>query len=345
MRLHFDIQWQLQVGNEHVDISSTLLKVLGNIAQGRNLREAASAAEISYRNAWGQIALWEEHFNNQLVISERGRGTTLTPFATALLDTKAEIDASLDVSLEAAAERASGRLTRMMDRDAAAIRIVSSDHPLINDFANQLRDSHQGRVVLDVIGSESALRRYQRPDADIVGFHVPCGATFRALSERMLNWLDEDRDDFYHLEQRSLGLIFNPTLNIRSVEDLLHRDKIKFINRQPGSATRLAFDTILEANAIEPSDIDGYAEQEHTHTAVAARIASGERDVGIAESGVANKFSLGFTPLINENFYIGFKVELQDALKKTIIEHFKALPNLAFKHVSISDMRRNCDFG
>ena len=122
--------------------------------------------------------------------------------------------------------------------------------------------------------------------------------------------------------------------------DLIAPPRPRFINRQQGSATRLAFDTLLECNHIDPSEIDGYAEQEHTHMAIAARIASGERDVGIGESSVADKFSLGFTPLVRENFYLGLKRELQDEVKETIMSHFKSVPTLSFDRVSKATIRQ-----
>ena len=131
MRFRFDIQWQLQSDDRLLDVPSRLLKLLGAISNGENLRQAAESLGVSYRSAWGMIAEWETTFGNSLVISERGRGTTLTPFASSLLETKAEIDGQFRDSLSTAAETASGHLTRMSTADTSALRIVGTTCLLI----------------------------------------------------------------------------------------------------------------------------------------------------------------------------------------------------------------------
>ena len=340
MRFRLDIHWRLQSDDLLLEIPDKLLKLLGLISDGQNLRQAAKSLGVSYRTAWGMIADWETTFGNPLVISERGRGTTLTAFASSLLQTRSEIDAQFRDPLDAAAEAASGHLTRMSTAETTALRIVSSDHAAINQLANKLRDAPERRVVLDIIGSESALRRYQRPDADVVGFHIPVGQNFTLLAKRLVNLLNEERDEIYELEQRELGLIFNPKRNVQTLADLVIEPKPRFINRQPGSTTRLALDTLLEQDGIEAAEIDGYADEEHTHTAVAARIASGERDVGFAERRVAEKFSLGFAPLTTENFYICWKSELQDEIKNEIFHSLGQDPALNFAEISLVAVRK-----
>jgi len=220
MRLHFDLSWQLQQAGELPVVPMSLFRLLSEIAHDKNLREAAEACEISYRNAWGQIELWEKNFGNKLVVRQRGRGTKLTDLATALLETKAAVDEQLREALDTAAESASGHLTRLLATESSALRIVSSHHELINQFAGKLRESSTRRISLDVIGSETALRRYQRADADICGFHIPTGPTFLKLAERFVGWLDESRDHIFYLEDRALGLISNPNMPVTKLVDL-----------------------------------------------------------------------------------------------------------------------------
>jgi len=61
---------------------------------------------------------------------------------------------------------------------------------------------------------------------------------------------------------------------IRSLRDLA-RKGINFVNRQPGSGTRLLLDELLRSEGIEPPRIHGYDRGEFTHAAVAAFVASG----------------------------------------------------------------------
>lgn len=342
MRLHLELNWQLQQGDEVLAIPSGLFKLLDEIALGKNLRGAAESAGISYRNAWGQIELWEKHLNNKLVHRERGKGTRLSAFAAALIEAKINTESGLRNPLDNAAETASGHLTRMLASEDSALRIVTSHHELINQFANKLRDSSRRRISFDVIGSEAALRRYQRADADICGFHIPTGAPFVALAEHLLGWLDERRDQIFFLENRALGLISNPSRPVTNLQQLLSEQKLRFINRQAGSTTRLVFDSLLTSEATPVTSILGYEDEEHTHTAVAALIASGDRDVGFGEANAAQKFNLAFAPLVQERFYIALKRELQSAVKDEVAAFFEEVGHTSYEPTSIGEILAKC---
>lgn len=345
MRFRFDIQWQLQSNDRVLGVPTKLLELLEAISGGENLRQAAKSINVSYRSAWGVIGEWETTFATPLVISERGRGTKLTPFAAALLETRAEIDGQFRDALAGAAEAASGHLTRMSTAETSALRIVSSDHVAINQLANKLREVAARRIVLDIIGSESALRRYQRPDADVVGFHIPVGRQFTQLATHLINLLDAKRDEIYQLEARELGLVYRRAIEVKSLSGLVSTPKPRFINRQSGSTTRLAFDALLTDAGIRAGKINGYADEEHTHTAVAARIASGERDVGFAERRVAEQFALGFVPLVTEKFYICWKAELQPEIKSEMLGCLRANPQLDCADVSLGAVQKIHSFG
>ena len=71
---------------------------------------------------------------------------------------------------------------------------------------------------------------------------------------------------------------------IKSVKDI-HKKKLRFINRQANSGSRLLFDTLLADHGINDSEINGYEQLEFTHDAVAAMIASDAADVGFANQG------------------------------------------------------------
>lgn len=342
MRLHLDLQWQLQQEDELLPVPASLFQLLDEIALGKNLRSAAAAIDISYRNAWGQIETWEKRLNNKLVIRERGRGTTLTPFAVALLEAKASANEKLRPELDVTAETTSGHLTRMLGAETSALRIVSSHHELINQFANKLRETSKRRVAFDVIGSETALRRYQRADADICGFHIPTGAPYLSLAEHLLSWLDGQRDQIFFLEDRALGLISHPKRAVSSLEELVKMADLRFINRQAGSATRLVFDNLLDANKIQAESLTGYEDEEHTHTAVAARIASGDRDVGFGEASAAKKFSLMFSPIVRERFYLALKCELQTGVKNEIAAFFNQDKRAAYQPKTLEEMLNHC---
>jgi len=101
---------------------------------------------------------------------------------------------------------------------------------------------------------------------------------------------------------RELGLLVwtgNPR-KVQGVGDL--RRGLRFVNRQPGSATRGFTDEALAAAGVERGSVVGYREEVSTQWAVALRVLRGEADVGVATRAVATALSLGFVPLARERF-------------------------------------------
>jgi putative molybdopterin biosynthesis protein len=69
------------------------------------------------------------------------------------------------------------------------------------------------------------------------------------------------------------------------------------VNRNPGSGTRVVLDRLL-GEARPP----GHAHQARTHNAVAAAIALGRADWGVAIAPVAAAYGLDFVPLVDERY-------------------------------------------
>jgi putative molybdopterin biosynthesis protein len=75
-----------------------------------------------------------------------------------------------------------------------------------------------------------------------------------------------------------------------------------FINRQPGSGTRILLDYKLKQLNIDPSVINGYERNEFTHMAVAIGILSGSADVGLGIHAAAKALNLDFIPIVKERY-------------------------------------------
>jgi hypothetical protein len=69
------------------------------------------------------------------------------------------------------------------------------------------------------------------------------------------------------------------------------------VNRNAGAGTRMVIDGLLRGARPE-----GYSNQPRSHNAVAAAIARGRADWGIAIKPVADSYRLGFTPVAEEHF-------------------------------------------
>jgi putative molybdopterin biosynthesis protein len=109
-----------------------------------------------------------------------------------------------------------------------------------------------------------------------------------------------------HLAQREQGIVVargNPK-SIGSLNDL--RSGVRFVNRQPGSGTRVLLDFELNRLGINPDSIDGYEREEFTHMSVAVAVASGLADAGLAVRAAAQALELDFIPVASEQYDLLF---------------------------------------
>lgn len=82
-----------------------------------------------------------------------------------------------------------------------------------------------------------------------------------------------------------------------AVAAILHDASCAMVNRNPGSGTRILIDRLL--GGARPT---GYAVQPRSHNAVAAAVAQGRADWGVAIRRVADQAGLGFLPLAQEQY-------------------------------------------
>jgi putative molybdopterin biosynthesis protein len=74
------------------------------------------------------------------------------------------------------------------------------------------------------------------------------------------------------------------------------------VNRQRGAGTRVLLDFHLNLMTIPTESIVGYSQEEYTHLAVAAAIASGRADCGLGIAAAAQALELDFIPLFQERY-------------------------------------------
>jgi putative molybdopterin biosynthesis protein len=89
--------------------------------------------------------------------------------------------------------------------------------------------------------------------------------------------------------------------NIQGIEDLMRKD-VRMINRQGGSGTRILLDYRLGQLGLAPDQIEGYANEEFTHMAVAAAVLSKAADVGLGIYAAARALGLDFIPVVTEQY-------------------------------------------
>jgi molybdate-binding protein len=105
---------------------------------------------------------------------------------------------------------------------------------------------------------------------------------------------------------RRVGFLVQPgnPKNITGFKDLLRPD-VRFVNRVRGSGVRTLTDAKLEEllKGEEPLDhVKGYDYEVKTHSAVAAAVAQGRADTGLAIEAVAQPYGLDFIPVAEEKY-------------------------------------------
>jgi putative molybdopterin biosynthesis protein len=99
------------------------------------------------------------------------------------------------------------------------------------------------------------------------------------------------------------GLALRPELadGIGGVGDLVRRG-LRLVNREPGAEARSVLDRELAEAGVEAGQLPGYGTQATGHLQVAAAIAAGLADAGIASEPAALAYGLAFVPLTTERF-------------------------------------------
>ena len=99
------------------------------------------------------------------------------------------------------------------------------------------------------------------------------------------------------------GLVLRPELaaSVTNVADL-QRAGLRLVNRERGAEARRVLDRELADRGIDPGQLIGYETQATGHLHVAAAIAAGLADAGVASQPAALAYGLAFVPLASERF-------------------------------------------
>jgi putative molybdopterin biosynthesis protein len=121
--------------------------------------------------------------------------------------------------------------------------------------------------------------------------------------------------DIVTFANRTQGLILaagNPK-GLKHLADLARAD-VRFVNRNPGSGTRLWLDMELKRLGIPSSQIDGYDRVVKTHSEAASWIEAGQADTALGLQAAAHRHGLDFIPLFEERYDLVLPREQEKAL-------------------------------
>ncbi len=311
-------------GQAGAEIENPLFDLLAAVEEHGSISQAATALGLSYRHVWGALKHWETVLGQELVLWAKGKRARLSPFAQRLMWAERQARTRMTPHVEALRTE----LTRVFDlaTDPALQWLdVFASHDLALPRLQLLAEHQQGlHLNLRFAGSEEALRALQDGRCRVAGFHVPrlqAGPEPTAGSSRFAQTLrpllKPGRHKLISSHRRRQGLMWREGagLRLQGVADLLPRPgqaPWRFVNRQPGSGTRLLLDHLLAEAGVQAEQIEGYhSRSEHTHVAVAAAVAAGQADAGLGVEAAAREFGLAFQPLVDEDYYL---VCLKEAL-------------------------------
>jgi putative molybdopterin biosynthesis protein len=163
------------------------------------------------------------------------------------------------------------------------------------------------------VGSMGGLMAIKKSETHIAGTHLLDEKTGEYNIPFIKRFLKDIPLKVINLVYREQGLIVrkgNPA-GIKNIADLAGSD-IVFINRQPGSGTRLLTDKCLREKGINIQDVKGYDKEEFTHMGVASAVASGAADTGMGILTAALALDLEFIPVAHERYDLVIRDEHVD---------------------------------
>lgn len=191
--------------------------------------------------------------------------------------------------------------------------VFSGSHDLALERISEQIADHLTLLTLPV-GSLDGLVNLRQGLCQISGAHLLDQSG--EYNAPFIRHLFPDRSmDMVTLAYRTQGLILAPgnPKGVRSASDLAQAG-LRFINRNPGSGTRLWLDTELERLGIPGEKIDGYETVVNTHTECAQAIANGETDVALGLQASALQYKLDFIPLFEERYDLILPREHENSL-------------------------------
>jgi molybdate transport repressor ModE-like protein len=279
-----------------------LSNLLKDIENGKTLMSACKKMGLSYRNVWQKLNEVEQALGFKLMDRVRGHGSQLSEYARYLIQFTDDFDQKTMRLGQASLAHLEEGFAQFRVKTKKQWRFASSSDPVI-----QKAVIHIGGFELITAGSGEALERLLNYEVDIAGFHVSDTPSSKIISKR----LQKEGMQIFPVMKRVQGLMVakgNP-YGVTSTKDLL-RSKIRFINRQKGSGTRLLLDTLLTKEGIDSLGIKGYENEEFTHSAIAMAILAKKADVGMGVKSIALENDLDFIQLKDEIFFLAMNEDL-----------------------------------
>ncbi|MDP6560615.1 MAG: substrate-binding domain-containing protein, partial [Candidatus Binatia bacterium] len=187
--------------------------------------------------------------------------------------------------------------------------LCTGSHDLsVGVLEDQLKRRYSAlKIAATNVGSLGGLLSLQRGETHVAGTHLLDPDTGSYNISDIKRTIPDLPVVLVHLAQREQGLLVQKG-NPKGIRDLgaLARKDVRFVNRQPGSGTRVLLDFQFNQAKIDPEEIAGYEREEFTHMGVAVAVASDLADVGMGILSAARALGLEFIPVGQEQYDLLF---------------------------------------
>ncbi|GAA4347895.1 substrate-binding domain-containing protein [Variovorax defluvii] len=305
-------------------IRNPLMELLHAVREHGSISAAARTLGLSYRHVWGELKRWEEALGHPLVTGEQGRRAQLSEFGDKLLWAERQAQARLAPQIEALHADLERAFALAFD-DGLHVLSLHASH----DEALVLLRAHaaeRARLQLDIrfTGSVDAITALNQGRCVMAGFHTLERPPAGSLAQRTYKpLLKPGLHKIIGFARRTQGLIVAPgnPLGLRSIVDVA-RLRARYVNRSIGTGTRVLLDELLAQADVQARALEGYGDDEPSHTALAHAIASGRADAGLGIESAARSAGLGFVPLVRERYHL---VCLKSALEQPAVQALRML--------------------
>ncbi len=300
-------------------IRNPLLDLLHAVQESGSISGAARLLALSYRHVWGELKRWENELGNELLIWEKGQAARLSEFGTKLLWAERQAQARLSPQIESLRADLERAYALAFDDSVHVLTLYASHDDALSALRSHAAQEDQLHLDVRFMGSVEALRALNEGRCVMAGFHTLQQPGMGSLAEQTYKpLLKPGLHKIIGFAQRRQGLLVargNP-LGLHSLAQLADTGA-RFVNRAPGTGTRVLLDELLRQQRVARSRIKGYRHTEPSHAAVAQAIAAGQADAGLGIESAARARGLGFVPLALENYHL---VCLKSALDEPAVQ-------------------------
>ena len=302
-----ELHYTLRAGtNRHKAlVSHPLIGLLQAVALEGSISGAARRLGVSYRHAWGELKRWEQELGEELIVWGKGQSARLTEFADKLMWAERQTQARLAPQIAALQADLERTFAMAFDPEAHVVTLYASH----DDALVQLQEvAVSQRLHLDIrfCGSVDAIRALNEGRCTLAGFHTrerPARQSLSAQQYRGLLKPGQHKLLGFALRQQGLMVAPGNPLRLTDLASVAAR-QARHAQRALGTGTRLLQDELLHEAGLSSQALHVLPQDEPSHAACAARVASGQADVALGIASAAQAQGLDFVPLVTETYHL-----------------------------------------